>query len=303
MSGLYRKDDAVIEVCQINSRKMIAVRQMNHKAESILGVKTEDILGEPLTDILADDVNEAIDDYVEFSDDGNDLGDVLGKFRKFAVKKQDGSELPLKLKIIRSEAKDRNSWFRLIMQPEAEDNDSQSFLEMLRENFKGHEQLDDSTGLPNRDSIEKNLELVQHHCNTGKLRACFAVLRVDGHEGLSDQQREAVAEAMLTYLADACRDNIRDHDTIGYLGGLGKERLGIILLNLSSESARAVLNRIRWHMTANPMPGNGGEEMPVMISISYTSIMANNPESSLDKCEQALQSLERNQNMIVEVGL
>src|SRR5579883_1997805 len=154
----HRSNDAVITICQDNDRKSIEIRGLNKPAEDVLGYPAGEVSGQPLIRFLPARIQTLLSEYVEYENDGNDVGNVLSKVQSFCILNQQGREVAFRLKVLRSEALDKNACFRLILQDRIGVRKEEAFRAILRENFKGHEVLDPNTNLPDRNSLVKDLE-------------------------------------------------------------------------------------------------------------------------------------------------
>ena len=301
MYSFHRPSDSVITVCQNNDRRSIEIYSMNRMAEDTLGYASDDVMGLPLGEFLPKKVSEAVLDYVEFGNYEHDLATVLGRVREFSVRAKDGKEIPFGLKVIRSEAEDHNFWFKLILHNEEEARNQKVFRNTLVENLKGHEILDEETGLPDRTSLQKDMELVRFHVDKGEISACFAVLKLDNFNSLIAKQGRAACIKMLRHVTSLCKQKLRFDDTIGRLD---TDAVGIILMDITPEAARMVLNRLRWLVASNPFHLKAGLDLSLTVSIAFTPIAKGESEEAIiEKSEKALESLTgKTGNKIIEVA-
>lgn len=275
----HRSNDAVITICQDNTRQAIEIRELNKEAEEVLGYASGFLSGRALKNFLPGRIQTLLSEYVEFEDDGNDVGNVLSKVQSFCIVNEKGKEVAFRLKVLRSESLDKNAYFRLILQDRTDSRKDEAFRAILRENFKGHEVLEPHTGLPDRNSITKDLELVHYYVNKEALKSCFAVMEVDHFDEMRAKHGEQACYDMLKHLAFIARQNLRGDDTIGCIAG---QRLGIILMDTNPESSRMVLNRLRWLVAASPLILGGGKDaLPCTVSIAFTRVGSAVPEKEL----------------------
>lgn len=297
----HRSNDAVLTICQNNAAQSIEIRDANVQAEGLLGYTREALIGKRLDEFLPPRISELLKEYVEYQDDANDVGAVLAKVQNFSIVAREGKETGFHLKVVRSEALNRNAHFKLILQDKAGQRRTEAFRAILQENFKGHEVLDPATGLPDRYSIDKDLELVLYYVNKGDLKACFAVLELDHQEDLTQEHGEGVRAGLLRYTAKIARQNLRGDDTIGCIGPF---QLGLILMDTTMESARMVLNRLRWLLNANPYPREG-KAAPIAFTVSIAFSPVGERVSDrllLPDCEQFLDGIRgKGGNVLVDV--
>jgi diguanylate cyclase (GGDEF)-like protein len=265
----YRKTDAVFIVCQKNAEKMVEIAALNEEASQVTGYTNADLVGQPLDKILPDRIRDAIKDYVEFQDDQNDLLAVLTKQRDFAIKTREGNERPFTLRIIRGEAIDRNPWFHMVLVDEEKQRKSNAFRLMLKENFKGHEVMDERTGFPNRASVLKDLELLIYYTRNKEITASFAIIDINNFDTLQAQYGQKACERLHQHIASICKQKLRAEDTVGTLSD---RAIAILLVDAAQQPAQMVLNRLRWMISVTPFLVNAKDELLAPVNISFTQI-------------------------------
>ncbi|MBV8939150.1 MAG: diguanylate cyclase [Alphaproteobacteria bacterium] len=299
-SQSHRGNDAVITVCQNNQSRRIEIREINESAAAALGYGAGEVVGRSLTEFLPKRIDSLLNEYVEFEDDGNDVGGVLSKVQSFCIVDRQGKEVGFRLKVLRSESLDGNAYFRLILQSRVADKKDEAFRALLRENFKGHEVLEPHTSLPDRNSLAKDVDLVHYYVTKDALRASLALLQLDQHATLLERGGEDAAYAALKHIALIARQNLRTDDTIGCLDS---RRLGLILLDTTSEAARMVLNRLRWAVAAHPFSLADGHPMPLTVSIAFLLIDGDaSRKDTLQRAEQSIARLQTDGNALVEAA-
>lgn len=300
MIPLYRAQDAVLTLCQNNLKQAIEIFGSNEAARNLLGYSEREFEGFPLQKVLSDEIASTIADYVEYEEGGNDISTVLRRVKDFKLKSREGKVLPMKLKVVRTESIDGQGWFRLIMQQEDLPSEMQSLLALLQQNFKGHEILDESLELPERTSLIKNVDLLKSYATTHHLKACFAVIDVDDYTGLLDSYSKPFCIKLLKHVATLCKQKLRAHDAIGTLS---PSSLGLILLDITPDSARLVLNRLRWLVASQPFSQTGQKKISITVSVSFGEITAEcAAQHFIAECEHALAALQHEGgNMITEV--
>lgn len=275
----YRSTDAIITICQDNTRKRIDVRGLNPAAETMLGLVSNKIEGHDLVDLLPQRIRGLLKEYVEFEDDGNDVGTVLGKVQSFCILDNAGKEVAVRLKVLRSESLDKNAYFKLILQGQvASAKKDEAFRAVLRENFRGHEVLETNTGLPDRHSLTRDIGLVLHYINKDMLSASFAAVRLDQADDIRAKHGPEIRYAVLKHIAAIARQNLRPDDVIGCLK---ETSVGIILMDTTPESARMVLNRLRWLIAAHAFELPNQELLPVTVSISFAAVKPHSIDKEL----------------------
>lgn len=296
----HRSSDAVITICQNNELQLVEIREINQNAEDILGFAPFEMNGKDLKEFLPDRIQELITEYVEFEEDANDVGAVLGKVQNFVMLDKQGRDVAFRLKVVRSESLDRHSYFKLILQDKQGIKRNEAFRSMLMENFKGHEAIDPDTGLPDRNSIAKDLELILHYVSKGEITASFALIEIDNFSKLEAHYGKISCAKLHRHIADLARKNLRNEDTVGTLS---PSQLGLILLDAGQEPARMVLNRFRWLIGSTPYMIDEKTPLSFTISVSFTEIGDRDYNSSLiEDCEYVMQSEKTANNALLQVG-
>ncbi len=297
----YRSNDAVITICQNNTAKSIEIRDINKVAEDILGVGNAELAGQKLTRILPPRIAELLAEYVEFSDDINDVGSVLGKVQSFAIIGRDGRENGLRLKVVRAESSGSQIVFKLVLQDKMGLRKNEALRTAIQDNLKGHEVIDPETGLPDRASLGKDIELMGYYNSKSDLRTCFSILQIDHYDELFSQYGRPVCQSIIKHVAFICRQNLRPDDVVG---SVNYKRLGVLLLDTTPESARMVFNRLRWQIAANPFLLPDKTTIGLSVSISFTRISGRvDDKQIIDECDQALDHMQANTaNALIEIG-
>lgn len=281
----FRKNEGVVLVCQNNEDRSLLIYGTNGRTREITGFDAESLKGRDLTEIVPKDIRGAIEEHVEFKPGSRDLAAVLGKIRDFRLLDVEGEEVALRLRVAHAEARDAHYWYRLILRDEDYEREVEAFKRLMTENFKGHEVLDAESGLPDRNSLIKDMEFA-HFCAKEKgFSSCIAVLRLDNYEALHRNFGHAPTVRMLQQVGENLKRNLRADDTVGRLG---TDRLGIILMDITRESARIVLNRLRWPVAseASRVPDMSSHTMTV--SVAFAMIGTNHPVKLIESCENAL---------------
>ncbi len=300
MLNTYRRHDAVLIVCQDNSKQCIEVAAINEQAQKITGYGTEEVVGIPLQDIVDDSLREVLNDRVEFKDGHDDVADALMRVRQLSLKNKNGSMQEFRLRVVRSEVMDSNPTFHLVLEDERAAQENDGFKQVMKENFQGHEVLEEQTGLPNRASLMKDLELFQFFAKKREATACFAVLQLDNAEELSAMMGAQVPYQVLKHLGQLCVQRLRNEDTVGLFSG---EALGLILMQITPESARVVLNRLRWSAASMPVILDTGKRVDPQISIAFHMVGDASPETIMIRCEDKVKLSSTEGGSLHEVKL
>ena len=285
----HRSNDAVVTVCQNNSKKSIEITNINKAGEELLGYASGDVVGRPLVQILPPRSATMLTEYVEFESDANDVGQVLSKVQSFSTMGKDGKEYGYRLKVVRSESSGEQIVFELVLQDKTGLRKNAALRQAIQENFKGHEVIDPATGLPDRYSLTKDIELMGYYSKKSDLRSCFAVLQLDHYDELLSQYGRTVSQAIVLHIGHLARKSLRPDDVVGMVNF---KRVGVLLLDTTIESARMAVNRLRWQIAANPFTLADKTTVGLSVSISFCRIGGRVSEKDvLDSCDDALEVL------------
>ena len=282
----YRSNDAVITICQNNKAKSIEISEINKVAEDMLGYGNAELLSQPLSRILPPRIAELLTEYVEYTSDANDVGSVLSKVQSFSIIGKDGKETAYRLKVVRAESTGQAIIFKLVLQDRMGLRKNEQLRKIIQENFRGHEVLDPDTGLPDRYSLGKDIELMGYYNSKSDLRTCFSILQIDHYDELFSQYGKNTCISIIKHIAFVCRQNLRPDDVVG---AMTYKRLGVLLLDTTPETARMVFNRLRWQIAANPFLLPDRTTIGLSVSISFSRVGGRVSDKKLmDNCDKAL---------------
>lgn len=273
----YRRDDAVLSVCQDNATKSITIQDLNGPAEEILGFPKAELLHKPIQAILPARIHALLDEYVEYDHHGKDVGDVLSKVQSFCLVDNKKHEVAFRLKVARNTPVGGHARFSLVLQSAQTGLKNEAFRKLLQENFKGHEILDPATGLPDRASIIKDLEFVSLYVSKSQLTASVAVMALDNMKELQDQHAQEIGK-IFQHIASICKKNLRGDDTLGFLA---PDHLVLLLFDINDDSTKMVLNRLRWLIAASPYALHNKSTVPFSVSIAYRCVKGDTSNKNL----------------------
>lgn len=300
MLNTYRRNDAVLVVCQNNTARQIEIAGINDQARKITGYGAEEVVGRSLQDLVDDGLREVLDERVDFVEGHDDVGDALMRVRNLSLRTKKGTMEEFRLRVVRSEVMDSHPTFHLVLEDERAAQENDQFKQVLRENFRGHEVIEERTGLPNRASLAKDIELFQFFAKKRAASACFAVLQLDNAAQLAAMMGAQVPFQVLKHLGQLCTQRLRNEDTVGIVSG---EALGLILMQITPESSRVVLNRLRWSAASMPVILDTGKRVDPQISIAFHMISAADPEAIINACEERAQTSSTEGGSLYEVKL
>ncbi len=295
----YRNNDAVITVCQNNKAEIITITEINDVARELLGFSANEIVGKQLKTILPQRIGELLTEYVVFENDANDVGLVLAKVHSFSVIDNNGVEKAYRVKVVRVPPADGNLFFLLILQDSLGARKNEAVRKAIRENFRGHEALDPKTGLPDRESLVQDINIMKRYIATNNMMACFAALQIDGYNDFILKYGADTSTELLKHVASLTKRSMRPDDIVG---SIGKGRIGVLLVDIARDSERLVLNRLRWQIAANPYSVHNTASIGVSVSISFCAVALDVMDNEIvKKCEDALDKLgDHEHNILVE---
>lgn len=296
----HRSNDAVVTICQNNSAKSIKITDINKPGEELLGYSASELADTNLKDILPPRIATLLAEYVEFEPDANDVGQVLSKVQSFSTIGKNGKETGFRLKIVRSDATADSIKFELILQDKNGLRKNEALRAAIRENFKGHQVLDPDTGLPDRYSLGKDVELMGYYSNKSDIRSCFAVMQLDHYDELLSQYGRQTCQAIMKHIALLTQQSLRPDDVVGVVN---YKRVGVLLIDTSIESARMTVNRLRWQIAANPFALADKTSIGLSVSIAFSRVGGRMGDKSvLDHCDEVLENMGASAiNVLTEV--
>jgi PAS domain S-box-containing protein len=285
-----RRGDGLIVVTQNNAEKALTIQHMNAEIEEMLGYTEEKAVGRRLEVILSSRTAQFLDEEIDYRDDAPDLGDVFQRQREVKLRHRSGKEIPVNCTISRLMSEGMSAKFQLVIPNEKEKLARQKIRDFISLNLEGRKQLDVATGLPNRDTALDFLPLLTNYLAEIDASSVVAVLRLDRHEKSVQRYGEEACAKLLQHTANCCQSTFRSDDLIFTLSDY---TLGLVLFDISLESARLVLNRLRWNIRSHHLDFGGKANFSVSVSLAFDQIR---PETRGDellmRCEDAVGSLD-----------
>ncbi len=291
--------DAIIILSQNNAKRLVKIKELNSQAAEMLGFHPTELEGVDLQIILGKRAVEAIEDFLEYDDDATDIDSVLSRVPELRMKNKKGEEILLAMRIYRDPARDGNHWFRMILKDERRQIQDRSLQSMIAENMAGVQSIDELSGLPDHYSAGKYLEVAQKYVNTHGLKATFAIVRIDRHNKNLAQYGEAACVELLKHVASCCKTKFRADDVVCRLSDYA---IGLLLFDISPESSRVVLNRLRWFITSHRINFGGKPNFSLTASVIFTPLRKDETRNLLDSCEETERLLsEDTRNELIEL--
>ena len=222
-----RQDDAVISVCQDNSKKTVLISKFNQVASRLLQYDEEKLLNKPLTDIVNKETVDKIKEFLEYTDSGYDLYDILSKASNFSIVDSKGNNIETTVKVFRTTQYTSNKInYELLIR----DISLHQKLKIFKEKYlmnKKHTY---------HDSLQE-LYVVLSFALEYKIDAAIGIIGLSSTELNS---KDKINNALST-IDDHFRKNSRSDDLVGYID---ESKMFFILLNCDSKNTPKVVNRI-----------------------------------------------------------
>lgn len=247
----YRKGDAVVLICQNNALKRIEIGQLNDVAAEVLGFEAEGVKGKPISMMLPEREAKILQENVEYGEEGFDVGSVLSKIPNFEVRDKFGESHACKLQAVPAQEVDGNLWFHLLLKNLGQGKKEEQLpRDVLAAQFKEKEALDEHTQLPSLESLTANMQQLEAFQQSQPLEACLAMVEIANMEHVLEWHGQKAALALHQTIARTCRQKMRGYDVVGTVS---ENVVGLLMLDVKPETARVVLNRLRWELMANPI--------------------------------------------------
>ncbi|PKL94945.1 MAG: hypothetical protein CVV18_07325 [Gammaproteobacteria bacterium HGW-Gammaproteobacteria-8] len=122
-------------------------------------------------------------------------------------------------------------------------------------------------------------------------RPSVLMLDIDHFKQVNDQHGHASGDAVLRAIAQCCREQLREGDVIGRMGG---EEFMILLPAADHSTTAAVAERLRTAIAARHVHGEADVDIRVTVSIGIARAMDGETlESLMQRADQALYSAKR----------
>ena len=160
------------------------------------------------------------------------------------------------------------------------------------------EVLDTATGVPNRRGFYQALAPWMALARRPGLPTALVVLNIDHFKRVNDSYGHPVGDAVLKAIVDTCRQQLRDSDLMGRLGGA---EFAIQLPRTNLADALMVAERIRAAVAALPVKTERAV-LQLTASLGVTTIRAEDSTVSLFKrADEALQAAKQaGRNRVME---
>lgn len=137
------------------------------------------------------------------------------------------------------------------------------------------------------DLLERELARIRRN-NVATL--AMAILAIDHFRETNDRYGQFMGDRLLQRVADLLKDELRDVDVIGRLGG---EEFIIVMPDTAEEGARRCMERVQKRVASDDSPFRG-VDMPVTVSVGVAEVRENEPIAALvERADDALYSAKQ----------
>lgn len=128
------------------------------------------------------------------------------------------------------------------------------------------------------------------------------MLDLDHFKRINDTYGHKIGDSVLKMLAQICRENLRDVDIVGRIGG---EEFAVLLPETNCEAALEAGERLRGAIASKKLPLDGGLPLRMTVSIGVTTLTSteDNMDALLNRADKALYEAKtggRNQVCLVD---
>ncbi|WCR58042.1 hypothetical protein [Wolbachia endosymbiont of Ctenocephalides felis wCfeJ] len=227
-----RKDDAVISVCQDNRRKTLSILGLNQAAKDLLKYENESLLNKPLISVLSARAADDVRDYLEYTEDGQDLLDILPKVIGFSLVDAKGEDIRTRVKVFRTMQFTNNKInYELLIRDISLFHKLKMFRDkyLMGKKYKNH----DLFNIPDNESSILELRVVLNFALQHQINVTVGIIGFDSHF-------DKINDALKTVI-EHFHKNCRSDDFLGYIN---KNKMLFILINCDAKSTPKVINRI-----------------------------------------------------------
>ena len=193
---------------------------------------------------------------------------------------------PVSLKILNREPYGRNARFDLLLRDLTIQLEFEAKRRSIVESLRGFEVLDEITGLPNRPSLLKELEMVTYFVGSRDINASFVIVEISQQNHLEESFGRLGSRAIRKSVAQRLKSALREGDSIGMLDS---NRYGVILMDADKDSTMLAINRLRISVTSQPIAVMNTEFTAPRLAIGNCQISAGTTiDETLKRADESL---------------
>ncbi len=293
-----RKNDTSLILRQNNDVGTITIIDADDGFFELCNSPREALVDSPFTGILGDKTKEYLLDAVDFEKDGADLAEACQRLREIRLKNSDQGEITRLFRVERIDSPDGHAWFRLVIAGEDQSIVRDQLNTSLQEHFVGQASTYPETGLLTADAAEAYLQMLRSVLPSRGMDGCCALLRIDRFNKSLARYGKAGSLQLLVHAANCCKSTFRTEDVVCQIND---HTLAMFLVDISHDSARVVLNRLRWNIRNHRIAFGEKEDFSVTVSIAFGSVLSPGV-SILDRCKEKIDAMALDdRNMLLEL--
>lgn len=293
-----RRGEGMVLIVQNNAEKTLSILSMNDVLETMLGYAKGEMLRRPLASILGKKEAALLAEDMEYDDNASDFGDIFSRIREVKLRRRTGDEIRVTCTLSRLMAQDGNACFQLVIPNEAERVAADKLNEFIALNLDGRTELDHATGLPNQKTAQEFLPVLKNYFSHSEANIVVALVRMDRYEKSVARYGSEACRQLLKHVYQCCQSSFRSKDLIF---ALSENMLALVLFDISRESARVVLNRLRWKIRNHRIDFGGKSDFSFSACIGFDVLDLEHAEGALARYEAAMSALEANErNALIE---
>lgn len=228
-----RKDDAVISVSQDNEKKNVLILGLNQAARNLLKCEEGNLLNKPLINILSARAAEDMKGYLEYTEDGRDLPDILPKVIGFSLIDAKGEDIKTKVKVFRTtQFTNSKINYELLIRDISLFHKLAMFRDkyLMGKKYKKHNLFD----IPDNDSTLLELYVILNFAFKYQINAVIGII---GLNSSCSKENDAL-KIIIEHFYKNCRSD-------DFLGCIDENKVLFILMNCGTKNTSKIVNRIR----------------------------------------------------------
>ncbi|WP_049975923.1 diguanylate cyclase [Azospirillum sp. B506] len=255
----------------------------NRAAESLFGYDAGDILGRPLSLLIPERFRLDHGAHIAAFGASEVQAQVMTKRREVQGLTADGREFPAEISIAKLHNAD-GMMFTAVIRDVSERKRAESELRRMAT-------TDPLTGLNNRRRFLELAEVEMARLRRYGRPVSVLMMDIDRFKMINDTHGHAMGDQALVRLGEICRNELRDTDHIGRVGG---EEFAIILPETPLAAATEVAERLRHKLAMADVPlqpvdqGQGCLRMTVSIGVAMCGEEDSSIERALGRADRAL---------------
>ena len=268
-----RSNDSVISVQQNNNLQSLMISNINKSAETLLEYNAHELANKPLATILHENVMDNINSYLEYTDYGTDLFDILSKTSNFSLIGKNNNVISVNSKVFRTATFNKNVInYEILIRDSSISQKLDLFRKLVLSNTKYN--THPVFNIMDEESTIKEINMILDFIHRNNLRAVIGITQIDPpHNNLN-------IDTLTQNTIDLLYKNIRENDITAYAGN---HKVIFILLGCKSEDANSAVSRL--HRNIN----NTLQYCSTKISIGYAQMHNEiNATQILNKINNAL---------------